>query len=432
MPKALSLFELNNLVRKTIDITLNDEYWVEAELGEARENNGHLYLELVEKDEYRNTPVAKASAKCWRSTWMPLRKKFEHITGMNIKPGIKVLLKVYPQFHEAYGFSWIVTDLDPTYTMGDMARKRLEIINILKDEGVFDLNKQLALPMFTQNIAVVSSETAAGYGDFCKQLYSNLFGFSFSVRFYPTIMQGEGVEQSVISALNKIYENLDSHDCVVIIRGGGASSDLTGFDSLALAENIANFPLPIITGIGHERDETVADMVSHTKVKTPTAAAALLIDNLRSVAERLDSAQQRITNKVGLIMQAEQQRISRFAQIIPALFSVVNVKQNALVDRLAQRLATSAHNIISENYRRLDHAESKLPIFTEHILQMQHNHIELLAQRLCALDPKLLLMRGYSITTLHGKAVTDKAMLHPGDEIITVFANGTARSIVEK
>ena len=271
MTHTVSLLELNRLVRDALELSMLGDYWVEAELADVRESAGHCYMELVQKDEFGSTPVARASAKCWRSTWMLARPHFERVTGERIHAGMKVLLQVHAQFHENYGFSWIVTDIDPTFTLGDMARKRMEIVRTLKEEGVFDLNRELSIPLFAQRIAVISSATAAGYGDFCSQLSNNAYGFDFIVELFQAVMQGEQVEQSVIAALNRINECADLFDCVVIIRGGGATSDLSGFDTLALAENVANFPLPVITGIGHERDESVLDMVANTKVKTPTA-----------------------------------------------------------------------------------------------------------------------------------------------------------------
>ncbi len=203
--KRLTLYELNSLVREVIECEMPNEYWVEAELSECRELRGHCYMELIEKDERSATPIAKASAKCWATKWSLIRPYFERTTGQQLHAGMKVLLKVYAQFHEAYGFSWIVTDIDPTYTLGDMARKRQEIIRQLKEEGVFDLQKELRLPIFCQHIAVISSETAAGYGDFCNQLADNPYGFRFQTQLFPAIMQGEGVEQSIIAALEKIY-----------------------------------------------------------------------------------------------------------------------------------------------------------------------------------------------------------------------------------
>jgi exodeoxyribonuclease VII large subunit len=252
---------------------------------------------------------------------------------------MKVLLKVKAQFHEAYGFSWIVSDIDPTYTLGDMARKRQEIIRQLKAEGVFDLQKELSLPLFCQRIAVISSETAAGYGDFCNQLTDNPYGFKFLTWLFPAIMQGDGVEQSVIQALNRINDVIDDFDCVVIIRGGGATSDMSGFDTLALAENVANFPLPIITGIGHDRDESILDMVSHTRVKTPTAAASLLVDHLKQVLDALNDAQDTITLCAQQKLSTLNAQLSAISEAIPRLFSIVKTRQEARLDTCYQRIA---------------------------------------------------------------------------------------------
>ena len=319
---TLSLFELNNLVRQVIEQDLAREYWVEAELAECRESRGHCYMELIQKDEQNNTPIARASAKCWRSAWAMLQPYFERTTGQRLHAGLKVRLKVYAQFHEAYGFSWIVTDIDPTFTLGDMARRRQEIIRQLKEEGVFDLQRELSLPLFCQRIAVISAPTAAGYGDFVNQLTDNEYGFKFQVQLFPAIMQGEQVEPSIIHALNEIYSSLP-FDCVVIIRGGGSTSDLSGFDTLALAENVAQFPLPIITGIGHDRDESVLDMVSHTRVKTPTAAAAFLIAHLKQTLDRVETCEERIGRHVQTTMEVERLRLARLSERIPTLFSLV-------------------------------------------------------------------------------------------------------------
>lgn len=419
-----TLFELNNLVRLTIEQTLSDEYWVEAELSEARQVNGHCYMELVEKDDLHNTPVAKASAKCWRGTWSRILPKFMTVTGAQPRAGMKVLMKVYPQFHEAYGFSWIVTDIDPTYTLGDMARRRQEIVRRLKEEGVFDLNKQLPLPLFAQRIAVVSSQTAAGLGDFCQQLTNNGYGFAFTIELFTAMMQGEGVEQSVVAALNDIYGRADQFDCVVIIRGGGATSDLSGFDSLMLAENIANFPLPVITGIGHDRDETVADMVAHTRVKTPTAAAALLIDNLKAVADRIDTAARRIHDNTRLLMQREGQRLDRITHLIPTYLSLVTTRQTSRLDNLSSRLAMAATAAVERQSVRLQMAEGRIRPAVDRHMTAERHRMEMMCQRLAALDPQQLLSRGYSITTLNGRAVTDSSQLSPGDVVETRLAKG--------
>ena len=386
--KTFTLYELNWLIRTVIESELNREYWVEAELSECRVNRGHCFMELIQKDERSNTPVARASAKCWQSTWSMLAPYFERTAGQPLHAGLKVRLQVYPQFHEAYGFSWIVTDIDPTYTLGDMVRRRQEIIRQLKEEGIFDLQKELTLPLLCLNIAVISSETAAGYGDFVNQLAES--PYDFHTQLFPAIMQGEGVEHSIIQALEKIF-NLqssifNSFDAVVIIRGGGATADLSGFDTLALAENVAQFPLPIITGIGHDRDESILDMVSHTRVKTPTAAAQLLISHLDITAQRIDNCAERINTFFTLLKSREEARIDKFASYLSPLIS--------------------------------------------HLLERERHRLELLEQQAKALDPNILLKRGYSITLHNGHLLQDPAQLKSGDIIETRLEKGTIISTV--
>ena len=435
----LTLYELNRLVREVIECEMPNEYWVEAELSECRENHGHCFMSLIQKDERGATPIAKADARCWASKWMLIRPYFERTTGQALRPGIKVLLKVYAQFHEAYGFSWIVTDIDPTYTLGDMARKRQEIIRQLKEEGVFDLQKELRLPLFCQRIAVISSETAAGYGDFCNQLADNPYGFQFQPQLFPAIMQGEGVSQSIINALEKIYALTTNpspltpiFDCVVIIRGGGATSDMSGFDTLELAENVANFPLLIITGIGHDRDESILDMVSHTRVKTPTAAAALLIDNLKAVLDTIEGAQSLITHYAQQKLSSLNAQLATLSEAIPRLFSIVKTRQEARLDTYYQRIAHHISIKLSTLNAQLSTIESRIPMVLERRITSERHRLEMLEEKTKVLDPALLLKRGYSITLFKGKAVRDAQALHEGDEIETRLANGTIVSKVKR
>ena len=434
--KRLTLYELNNLVREVLECEMPDEYWVEAELSECRESRGHCYMELIQKDETTATPIAKASARCWASKWMIVRPYFERTTGQQLHAGMKVLLKVYAQFHEAYGFSWIVTDIDPTYTLGDMARKRQEIIRQLKEEGVFDLQKELRLPMFCQHIAVISSETAAGYGDFCNQLADNPYGFQFQTQLYPAIMQGEEVEQSIINALERIYHYQSSNinspfDAVVIIRGGGATSDMSGFDTLALAENVANFPLPIITGIGHDRDESILDMVSHTRVKTPTAAAVLLIDHLKEVLDAINDVQERITHQAHQKISTLHLQLSAFSEAIPRLFSIVRTRQEARLEALYQRILSRIQQKTVTAQAENHHLEQRLVTALQRRLISESHRMEMLEEKVRALDPTLLLKRGYSITLFKGKAVHDPKALQQGDEIETRLEKGTIKSIIK-
>ena len=399
-------------------------------------------MELIQKDERNATPIAKASARCWASKWMLIRPYFERTTGQQLHAGMKVLLKVYAQFHEAYGFSWIVTDIDPTYTLGDMARKRQEIIRQLKEEGVFDLQKELQLPLFCQRIAVISSETAAGYGDFCNQLADNPYGFKFETQLFSAIMQGEGVEQSIIDALGRIFseyseysEHSDSSDCpfdcVVIIRGGGATSDMSGFDTLALAENVANFPLPIITGIGHDRDESILDMISHTRVKTPTAAAAFLIDHLKNIMDILNDSQEQIVRLAQQKLTYYKSQFASIAEVLPRLFSNVKVRQEARLDALNNRLILSSSNKLSTLNSRLSTFADHLPILLDRRLMAEKHRLQLIEEKVKSLDPALLLSRGYSITMKDGKVVRDPQTLKHGDEIETRLEKGTIKSIVK-
>jgi len=412
-----TLRQLNLMVRDAIAMQLPDEYWVEAELSECRERGGHCYMELVEKDDNNNTPVARASAKCWRQTWQMMQPYFERTTGQPLRAGLKVLVKVYAQFHEAYGFSWIVTDIDPTYTLGDMARRRQEIIRKLKEEGVFDLQRELHIPLFAKRIAVISASNAAGYGDFCRQLEDNEYGFRFSVQLFSATMQGELVESSVISALNEIYRQCQQltaqgqqpYDVVVIIRGGGATADLSGFNTLALAENVAQFPLPIITGIGHDRDESILDMVANTHVKTPTAAATLLIDHLAQTLRRIEEAQNRLTMYIHQRISSYQVRLSNIAVLIP---------------NLALQTVANAHH-------RIDLLESRIPITIERRITNQKHLLEQLNIKLQSLDPQILLSRGYSITLKDGRAVRDPQQLKSGDTLETRVEKGTIKSTVQ-
>lgn len=426
----LTLFELNQLVRHTLERAMPGEYWVEAELSELRERGGHCYMDLVEKDEQGNTPVARASARCWRSTWAMVRPCFERATGQRLVAGMKVLLRVYAQFHEAYGFSWIVTDIDPDYTLGDMARKRREILDTLRREGVIDLNRSLPLPLFCQRIAVISSNTAAGYGDFCRQLADNEHGFRFKATLFAAIMQGEMVERSIIAALDQIAAVEEQYDCVVIIRGGGAVSDMSGFDSLALAENVANFPLPVITGIGHDRDECVLDYVAHTRVKTPTAAAAFLIAHLKEVSDRIDEAERRILVSVRAKQERERMRVARLSDRLTSLFSLVRTRQEARLDRLSERMRSALQLKLRKEDYRLSALTQQLPMQALRLLERERHRLDLLSQRTEAQDPQHILRRGYSITLKDGHAVRQASTLQAGETLETRLAEGSIRSVV--
>lgn len=407
--RTFTLLELNHIVRETIERQMDGKYWVEAELSDLHDRN-HCYMELVENDPFGPTPLAKARAVCWANRWTALRSKFERQTQQQLRPGIKVRMMVTPTFHEAYGFAYQVSDIDPDYTLGDIVRKRMEIIRQLKEAGIFDLQRELVLPRFAQRIAVISSAQAAGYGDFCHQIDDNSYGLSFSHKLFAAIMQGEQVEQSVIAALDRINARIDEFDVVVIIRGGGATTDMSGFDTLALAENVANFPLPIITGIGHDRDECILDMVSYMRVKTPTAAAAFLIDHLSEVYTALVSARERISRIAERHLAYEKMRLKQLADRIPTLFALTRERQTKRIDALAHRLDSAA---------------------TQR-LERERHRLQLVAQRAQAQDPIHILRRGYSITLHNGHALRSGDELADGDIIETRLEQGTLKSEIRK
>jgi exodeoxyribonuclease VII, large subunit len=432
MENALTLYELNSLVVELIDKVMPSSYWVEAEIADARESKGHLYLELIEKDESTNIPIARASAKCWRSSWLMIGPHFERVAGVKLRAGLQIMIQVHAQFHAQYGFSWIIDDINPEYTMGSMARKRNEIIAQLKSEGVFELQRELCLPLFAQRIAVISSASAAGYGDFCNQLQHNEYGFRFQMQLFQAFMQGEQVEQSIVAALNLISTKEDDFDCVVIIRGGGATADLSGFDTLVLAENVANFPLPVITGIGHERDESILDMVAHTRVKTPTAAAAFLIDHLAATLNRIEQAQMSIQRMVEHRIQHEKLHLQQLSTHIPILFSMVKNRENARLDDYWHALLQRVMLHLQQSKMRVELLSNKvIPATTNKLMAEQHK-LQLLEQRVDGVNPERMLRLGYSLTYKNGYVLRNVNEVKAGDEITTRLEGGIITSVVKK
>lgn len=407
--EALSLYDLNALVRRSLEQCLPDEYWVQAELSDVRTNSaGHCYLEFIQKDPRSNNLIAKARGTIWANVYRLLKPYFEESTGQAFVSGIKVLVQVTVSFHELYGYSLTVQDIDPTYTLGDMARRRREILKQLEEEGVLTLNKELEMPVLPQRIAVVSSPTAAGYGDFCHQLKNNSRGFFFHTELFPALMQGDRVEESVLSALDAILNRQEDFDAVVIIRGGGATSDLSGFDTYLLAAACAQFPLPIITGIGHERDDTVLDSVAHTRVKTPTAAAEYLINCMDLAADELEV----------LISQLHESVRSRLTEEHRKLISYRNRIPSAVVRR------------VSDAKLALLTTRKDISLAVQTLLSRQRHRLELLQQRLADASPEKMLARGYSITLKDGKVVKNGDVLQLNDEIVTRLYQGEIVSIV--
>lgn len=384
----LSLSRLNSMVRAAIEEQLPLKYWVTGELSEVRATSvGHCYIELVERDEATGEISAKARGTIWSRVYSLLRPYFLEQTGREFSVGLKVLLQVSVNFHEVYGFSLDVCDIEPAYTIGDMARQRMLIVQRLTDEGVINLNKELPFPLLPKRVAVISSASAAGYGDFCDQLNGNLYGFNFRVQLFPAPMQGSKVEEGIISALNAIACDLYSWDVVVIIRGGGATSDLSCFDTYDLANNCAQFPLPVVTGIGHQRDDTLLDIVAHTRVKTPTAAAELLIHTMLVQAEKIENL------------------------------------RRAIPDIVSRRIA--------DERRRVEMLVQNLPLSVAMLLQQQRHRLDIWEQQLQASSPDRILARGYTLTLSGGRIVRSAAELSAGDEVVTRFADGDVTSTVK-
>ena len=381
----MTLFELNQQIGQVLHTAFAAPVWVCAEISEAREHTGHCYLELIERDE--SQIVAKARATIWYFTYKMLKPYFEQQTGQSLSAGMKILVSVSVEHHEAYGLSLNIKDIDPTYSVGDIARRRLQIANRLREDGVFDMNRELEMPLAPQRIAVISSPTAAGYGDFVNQLENNRYGFRFYCKLFPATMQGAQTEASVIAALDTIYRHAEKFDVVVIIRGGGATADLSAFDSYDLAHHCTQFPLPVVAGIGHQRDETILDLVAHTSVKTPTAAAEMLIDAVSEFAGCLDEVQ---------------------AEIAQSAQRILLQKRND-VEMLAYRMRNAVPQIF-----------------------LQRRHELSVFEKILALNaPENILKKGYSLTTKNGKAILDSRDLRKGDRVETRFARGRIEAEVK-
>lgn len=385
----LTLYALNNVVRNAVADALPSRYWVVGELSEVRETaQEHCYIELVQRDEETGNIVAKARGTIWSRVYTLLRPYFLEQTGLHFAADIKVLLQVTVGFHELYGYALDVCDIEPTYTLGEAARRKQLVLNRLEQEGVINLNKELSFPLLPRRIAVISSSFAAGYGDFCDQLANNPYGFVFYPALFASPMQGDKVEQGIISALNRIVQNVEQWDVVVIIRGGGATSDLSCFDKYDLANNCAQFPLPIITGIGHQRDDTVLDAVAHTRVKTPTAAAEILIHAMAVQAARID-----------------------------------NIRTN-IVDGVRKAM--------SDARRRLQLVARSMPVATALFMQEHHHKLDMWQQLLQSASPENILAMGYTLTTCNGKPIRSVSDVGAGEIVVTHLADGCFESTVNK
>lgn len=447
MDHQLSLSELNFRIKETIQDNFFETIWVVAEIGEFNINrNGHAYLELIEKEDGSDKIIAKARATVWAYTLRMLKSYFETTTNQSLTAGLKILVSVSVEFHEVFGFSLNIRDIDPVYTLGDIEKRRLEIINRLEDEGIVDLNKELDLPLVIQKVAIISSATAAGYEDFIEQLSNNPNGYKFYTRLFPAIMQGEQTETSIIDALDRIYQYEDFFDAVVIIRGGGSRSDLMSFDKYFLAANITQFPLPIISGIGHEKDVSIVDIVSHTSLKTPTAVAEFLIANIVDFEGHIENLFDNISSLVLEKLSVEQKNLDEISQqFIPGIqnklykentkLSIITEKLhnesnrivNSASDRLNEykkELENSIHFNVRMKYKGLERLTEKLTYRVKNQLYEQSKKLDYIKKSISYLDPQNVLKKGYSITKYKGKALKNPSKLKQGAEIETTLFNG--------
>ena len=404
---SITLSALTDRIQEAIKLNFSTPVWIRAEISELRENyNGHCYIELVEKESNSDNLLAKTKATIWNSTYRMLKPYFESSTGQTLRAGLNVLISVTVEFHGLYGFSLNVRDIDPTFTIGEMAARRMKIIRQLEEDGIADMNKMLTFPKLPQRLAIISSATAAGYGDFCDQLNNDVSRLAFYKKLFPAVMQGEQAEASIIAALEKIYEHIEFFDAVVIIRGGGATTDLACFDSYQLALNCAQFPLPIIAGIGHQRDISILDMIAHTSLKTPTAAAEFLIEHIQKAENEMLEFVSQITYYVKNKMSDNQHYISELKwKLKQALKNKVTRKQLTL-ERFKNRTRTSVRLLLTQ----------------------QNNKLNLLERNIETHSPAFLLKHGYTITTLNGKRITSVNQINAGQRVRTFVHDGDFES----
>ena len=452
---ALSLRQYTSEIANSIRTNpVLQSRWVIAELSDVSERGGHCYMELVEKDD-RGVTIARLRGTIWANNFAyKIKPKFEQITGQKFKSGLKVMLFGSASFHEQYGLSFNITDVDPSFTIGDMERIRREIIETLTREGVVNCNRMLQMPRVPQRIAIISAKGAAGYGDFMNQLQSNPVGFKFYTHLFEATMQGETTSNSVIKALNDIEMTIDLWDCVVIIRGGGATSDLNGFDNLELARRVATFALPVVVGIGHERDRTVLDDIANVRVKTPTAAAEWLImcaqqtldqavalanQVARYVKDRTSGASKQLSHIEGTIPIIAKQQIikskSNLAAIASALPYMTKNKilsANRTIDALARDVQHSAIGKISAAQTYLKTMSDALANAAPKAIANQDKRLKALENVVVALSPQKTLRRGFSLTKVNGKTVKSIDQLADNDVITTYLADGEITSVVNK
>lgn len=426
----ISLSQLNTLIGEAIAMHLERSYWLVAEVVELRENySGHCYLSLAEKDG--DKVVAQSKASIWQQTYRMVKPYFESATGQALAAGVSVRIKVSVSYHKLYGMNLTVQDIDPSYTVGEMTVRRQQILRQLEEDGVADMNKELPLMTLPQRVAIISSPTAAGYEDFINQLAHNSFGYHFETRLFAAIMQGEGAEASVIAAMDEIFAEIDAFDVVVLIRGGGAAIDLSCFDNYNIAYYLTQFPLPVLVGIGHERDETVLDLVANRAFKTPTAVASFLVEKAQAVDGQVENVIDRLQTAVHQITVREKQHIYAITSSLPMLAGRIFSQKQIQLNQMSHLAETRSKGLVADHIKYVDQVADRLKNATQNIFLKQKQKLDGAAMVADLSDPKHILKKGYSITLKDGKVLKDVASLAPGDKIDTVLDGGQVSSVVE-
>lgn len=431
MPAAITLLEFNRRVNSLIHTDAVQLCWILAETSDVMVRNGHCYMELIQKNPLSGQTVARARAIVWANRFAALRRKFESATGQTFATGMKVMVEASANFHEQFGFSLIISDIDPSYTLGDMARQRIEIINRLTNEGIIDMNRQLDIPPVVRSIAVISAGSAAGYGDFIRQLNDNPSRLKFYTCLFQASMQGANTVPSVIAALERINSHAELFDCVVIIRGGGATSELNAFDNYDLAANIAQFPLPVISGIGHDRDKTVVDVVAAVSLKTPTAVAAWIVDRAQTAYDYIVSLGNTVAEKARQMLTDAHRQVDYYGNSIPLMADNMLTRHRTRLQRLAAIIPITAASRTEAAGKELHFSAERIREAVRQRIQAETNRLDSLGKQAELLSPSRVLKRGYSLTTSGGRVVTDASRLKPGDELLTQFASGSVTSRVE-
>lgn len=429
--QCYTLLQLLELLRDLVQACpMSKNVWITAELSDVRENGGHCYMELLQKDPRTGATLAKVRGNIWANQWRTIKHRFMAETGQPFANGLKVMVCATAGYHPLYGMSLVINAVNPSFTLGERQRLRREILQRLKDEGIIDMNKELSLPRPCQRIAVVSAAGAAGYGDFMNQLTANDLRLRFDVKLFPSVMQGAQTAQGVIDALDTIAAEAGRWDCVCIIRGGGASTDLDGFDDYRLAAHVAQFPLPIIVGIGHERDTTVLDYICCQRVKTPTAAAEFLVAQGSRELELLRTLGASLLQRASDILSGSKQQLAYISAQLPAAPLQALQYAEKRLDNAAMRVGSCALQALQPLNARLDRLQQSVATAALQNVMLEAGRLNAHASLLQALSPQAVLARGYSITRINGTAVTSAAQLHPGDIITTELSQGTINSTI--